>query len=427
MRLDVYFDFSCPYAYIGTTQVEALAERTGAQLRWKPMLLGGVFRSSGAGDGPMHTMPPSKARHNALDMHRWADHYGVPLKMPAGHPMRTVRALRALLTLDEARWPAAIHALYRAYWVDGRRIYEPEVIGEVLRGAGFGAAEIETALAANDDQAIKDQLRARTDEAVARGVFGAPTMYVGDGDELMFWGQDRLGFTEDALNGWRPEVPTEGGPAIAEGTSAGDGPELELWYDFSSPFAYLGATQIEAVAARTGARLRWRPMLLGAVFKEIGTPNVPMLAVNANKQRYYSRELTYWASHWGVPFRFTSRFPMKTVTALRLALLAGDDKIAPLSHALYRALWVEDRDLNDPSTLIEILEANGLPASLLERTREPAVKQWLIDNTSEAIAAGVFGAPTCIVKDPEGDMLLWGQDRLGLVERVLNGWRPKSR
>ncbi len=190
---------------------------------------------------------------------------------------------------------------------------------------------------------------------------------------------------------------------------------VEFWYDFSSPFAYLGATQVERVVAGAGGRVEWKPMLLGALFKEVGTPNVPMFAASPAKQRYFALDMGYWASHWGVPFKFPSRFPMKTVTALRLALLAGD-RIAPLSLSLFRAYWVDDGDLNDEATLSKALSDNGLDArELLERTRDPEIKQRLVENTSEAARKGVFGAPTFIVKQPAGDLLFWGQDRLVLV------------
>jgi 2-hydroxychromene-2-carboxylate isomerase len=203
---------------------------------------------------------------------------------------------------------------------------------------------------------------------------------------------------------------------------------LHFFFDFSSPFTYLASTQVEAVAARTGAQLRWRPMLLGAVFREIGTANVPLLAMSEAKRRYLARDLHDWAAHWGVPFRFTTRFPMKTVKPLRLALLAGE-RTVPLCHAMFRALWVDDRDLDDDATLAALLREQGLDAdNLLERSREPAVKQALVDCTSEALAHGVFGAPTFIVADgaepAASDLLFWGQDRLGLVERALSGWRP---
>ncbi|RMH40147.1 MAG: 2-hydroxychromene-2-carboxylate isomerase [Deltaproteobacteria bacterium] len=204
VRLEYWFDFSCPYAYLGSTQIESIAARAGAELVWQPMLLGGVFRALSAPQVPAAHMPAAKARYNALDMLRWADHFGVDLRVPAGHPMRTVRALRALLALPQPAWPAAIHALYRAYWVDGRAFDDPATIAAALRDAGAADADIDRALAANDDPAIKTELRRRTDEAVRRGVFGAPTMFVGDDEPIMFWGQDRLPFVERALAGWRP-------------------------------------------------------------------------------------------------------------------------------------------------------------------------------------------------------------------------------
>jgi 2-hydroxychromene-2-carboxylate isomerase len=200
--------------------------------------------------------------------------------------------------------------------------------------------------------------------------------------------------------------------------------KLQFWYDFSSPWTYLAATQIEVVAERAGAELAWRPFLLGALFKQIGTHDVPLLQMSEAKRRYAARDLHYWASHWGVPFQFATRFPMRTVTALRLALLAGD-KIAPVSRDLFRALWVDDRDLNDEAVLSEILDAHGLdPKATLARTQDPEIKQQLIANTTEAVERGVFGAPTFIVEQAEGDLLFWGQDRLDFVERALGGWRP---
>ncbi len=202
--------------------------------------------------------------------------------------------------------------------------------------------------------------------------------------------------------------------------------DFEFWYDFSSPWTYLAATQVEAVADRAGGNLVWRPMLLGAVFKQVGTPDVPALAMPQAKRDYYARELDVWARHWNVPFKFTTRFPMRTVTALRLVLSAGDH-IARLSGALFRALWVDDRDISDDAVLADILSAEELDAeAMLRATKEPEAKQKLIDATSEAVDRGVFGAPTFIIKHPDGDVQLWGQDRFELVEKVLRGWHPTS-
>src|SRR5689334_1637131 len=90
--LELWFDFSCPFAYLASRRAPQLP----TEIDWRPMLLGGVFRGIGAGDGPMSTLSPAKALHNLHDMHRWADLFDVPFRMPAGHPMRTVRALRVL-------------------------------------------------------------------------------------------------------------------------------------------------------------------------------------------------------------------------------------------------------------------------------------------------------------------------------------------
>ncbi len=424
-RLLFYFDFSCPYAYLAATQIEAIAERGGAELVWRPMLLGGVFRSIGTGDGPMATMGAAKARHNGLDMYRWADHFDVPLTLPSGHPMRTVAALRALLTLPEERWSATIAAVYRAYWQKGLDISQKAGLRAALADV-LEAAELEAALAGSDDSAVKDELRRRTDEAVARGVFGAPTMFIErDGEEpIMLWGQDRLAMTRAALEGWRPgeAAPTGQSPMLAQ--SSASAASIEFWYDFSSPFAYLASTQVEALAARTGATLHWRPMLLGALFRDLGTVNVPLLSMSEAKRRYLGLELTTWAAWWQVPFHFTSHFPLRTITALRLALGAGP-RIAELSHALFRAAWAENRDLADPDTLAAILTATGFDAAgMLAATQEPAAKQALIDNTSEAQRRGVFGAPTLIISRGGQEFLLWGQDRLELAADILGGWTP---
>lgn len=428
MRIELYFDFSCPFAYLASTQIEALCARAGAELVWRPMLLGGVFHA--IGHEPMREMGPAKARHNRLDMHRWAERWDAPLLMPAAHPMRTVRVLRALLATPEPLWPAVIHGVYRAYWQRGEDITAVETVAAVLAGAGLDQAAVARALAASDDPGIKDELRRRTDEAVARGVFGAPAMFVHVDDldrPVMFWGQDRLHMIEAVLAGWRPGQP---GPARREqGPDArpapAQAPTLHFWYDFSSPFAYLASTQIEALAARTGARLVWQPMLLGALFKEIATPNVPLFEMPESKRAYTYRDLDHWASYWNVPFRFARRFPMRTITALRLALLAGD-RIAELSRALFRALWVDDEDLDDPHTLSEIMRRHGFDADeMLSRAQEPAIKLALVNQTARALAAGVFGAPTVIVEHERGDLLFWGQDRLGLVEAAAAGWRPR--
>ncbi len=410
-RVELYYDFSCPYAYLASTRIEALCARVGAELVWRPMLLGGVFRALGTPSEP--ALAPAKARLNLLDMNRWADWFDVPLVMPAGHPHRTVLALRAALAAGDGL-PRASKALFHAYWVLGRDVSRPEVVREALDSVGLdGAALVERA----GDPSIKDGLRARTDEAVARGVFGAPTMFVTvDGETQTFWGQDRLDFVERTLGG-----VTTGGPESPPNPPQGR--EVAFFFDFSSPFAYLASTQIEAVARRAGATVRWKPMLLGGLFKAIGTPDVPLFAMPEPKRRLAGIDMMRWAAHYGAPFRPPSRFPMNSVKALRMVLQLPDAERPPLVHALFRAYWADDRDLGDDAELAAVAGSVGLDGpALVAGTKGDRVKTQLKDATDEAQRAGLCGAPSFLV----GDLLFWGQDRLAFVERALQGWRPRG-
>jgi len=191
--VEFWYDVVCPYAYLGSTQIERVAAEAGARVEWRPFLLGGVLKAVGTSDNAMNQMSRPRLHHNWLDMHRWADWFEVPLEMPAAHPRRTVLAMRAVLAAGEAARVPARRALFEAYWVRGEDVADPTVVTRVLDGAGLdGALLVERAA----DPAIKRELHDRTDEAIARGIFGAPTMFVGD---EMFWGQDRLPFVARAL------------------------------------------------------------------------------------------------------------------------------------------------------------------------------------------------------------------------------------
>ncbi len=404
--IDYWFDYTCPYAYLGSTQIEALASRTGAALRWRPFLLGGVFRAVGTAQNLSETLPPAKARHNARDVSRWADLFGTTVRWPAGHPQRSVEALRA--TLATGIDPRVIHGFFRAYWVDNRPISAPDTVRDVVTAAGHDA---EAVLARLADDSLRDDLRARTDKAIALGIFGAPATVV-DG-QPMYWGQDRLHLVEgsDAVYRLAPG-------AVSQDTVT-PGKTVEIYWDFSSPFAYLGSVQAEALAARTAATLVWRPMLLGGLFRSIGQANVPMATWSAARQKYTLDDLARTAVSMGVPFRFPSRFPMNTILPLRVWLALPESRRDAFRADTFRAYWADDRDISAENVLADILGTGA--GEILDRARTPAVKQSLIDATTRAESAGVFGAPTWIV---DGTELFWGQDRVPLVERCLR--RPTA-
>jgi len=340
-----------------------------------------------------------------VDLYRWAEHWNVPFKFPAEHPKRSVLGLRATLVSGDFR--RATFALYKAYWVDELDIANPSVLQTIFDEAGFDGAALLKAAQAQD---VKDDLRKRTNEAVERGCFGAPACFV-DGE--MYWGQDRLDWVAEALGA--PPINT-----AALKPRKFDGTKLQFWYDFSSPFAYLASTQVEALAKRAGAEVDWKPFLLGALFKAIGTANVPLQSFPPPKTRYYMLELERFAKRYGVPYSFPSRFPMMTVRPLRLALLAGD-KIAPLSHAIFRAFWGEDRDINDADVLKGICTDVGVSPTLVDETSGDDARAALKAATTEALETGLCGAPSFVAND----QLFWGQDRMHFVELALRGWKPK--
>lgn len=402
-----YYDVVCPYAYLASTRIEALAAARGATVSWRPILLGGLFRSVGAPQQPATVMSAPRARLNLLDLQRFADRWGVPLSMPAEHPRRTVAAMRlCIATAEGPRRIALSRALFRAYWAEGRDLADPAVLAAIAREHG-----VDPALA--EDDGAREALFASTAEAAALGAFGVPVMAVG---ERFWWGQDRLHFVDEALGG-APLRPGEG-----DANASGGPATIDFFHDFSSPFAYLAATQIERIAAAFGASLRWRPILLGGLFRELGTPDVPLLAMNEAKRRYTVRDLDAWAAFWRVPFRFPSRFPIRTVTPLRAALARP-----ALTLPLYRAAWAEDRPIDDEAVLAAIVGENGLdPAAVLAEASAPAQKAALREGTDAAREAGCCGVPSMQVTLADGGppVLLWGQDRLEMLTWVLAGWRP---
>lgn len=393
--VDFWFDYTCPYAYLASTQVEAMAARAGMELRYRPFLLGGVFRARGVAQKLFATLSPAKARHNGQDLRRWAERFGVALSMPPGHPFRSVEALRATIASGCDR--GLIRALYRAYWVEGRDIGHPEVLDAVVRSV---CRDADVVLEGSRSDAMREALRAATDEAVAIGVFGAPAFVV---DGALYWGQDRMHFVEGL--GPSALIP-DGRPTMPH--------TLEFYWDFSSPFAYLGATQARALADRTGATLVYRPMLLGGLFKSIGQELVPLNTWSDAKRRYYYDDMHRWAAFWKVPFQWPATFPVNSIKALRAWIALPEARREDFMNRAFRAYWSEGLDLGDEAVLRALLGDDA--DAVLAKTADPTVKQALIDATQRAVDAGVFGAPTWVV---DGAELYWGQDRIPLVEDAL--------
>ena len=191
---------------------------------------------------------------------------------------------------------------------------------------------------------------------------------------------------------------------------------LEFYFDFGSPTSYLAHTQLPRIAAETGATLVYRPLLLGGVFKATG--NASPVTVPA-KGAWMGQDLARWAQRHGVPFTFNPHFPINTLTLMRgaVGLQRTDPALfARYVDAVFRALWVEPRDLGQPAELAAVLAPLGItPEAFLALVGDPGVKAALIAATDEAVARGVFGAPTCFVRG----QMHFGQDRLDFVREAL--------
>ena len=189
---------------------------------------------------------------------------------------------------------------------------------------------------------------------------------------------------------------------------------LEFYFDFSSPYSYLAATQLPELVKRTGAKVEYRPFVLAAVFK--ATTN-DMPAKIPAKAQYMFKDLERWAEFYGVRFKFTKYFPANTIKAMRLVVVADEQgKADSIVQSLFRAIWAEDRDLNDPVVLGDCAEKAGLdPQAALAAIETQPIKDRLRAYTDAAIAKGAFGAPAFVV----GDELFWGNDRMHFVERAL--------
>ena len=192
--LEFFFDLGSPATYLAYTQLPALCASTGTQLIYKPMLLGGVFKATGNAS-PITV--PAKGRYMFDDLARYARRYNVPLTFNPHFPITTLLLMRAVTGIQlrqPQRFDDFVDCLFRALWVDGRHLGDTTVVAAVLTEHGFSPEEV---LTLANDEAVKTALKDNTDQAVQRGVFGAPSLFVGN---QLFFGQDRLDFVREALS-----------------------------------------------------------------------------------------------------------------------------------------------------------------------------------------------------------------------------------
>ncbi|WP_321909853.1 2-hydroxychromene-2-carboxylate isomerase [Paraburkholderia sp. J11-2] len=191
--VEFYFDFGSPASYLAWTQLPAIAAQSGAELVYKPVLLGGIHKAT---NNASPAAIPAKGAWMQIDLARFARRYGVQYTHNPHFPINTLMLMRAATgaqTHDEPLFQRYVSTVFRAMWEHPRNMADLPTVHAVLEGADLDSARL---FQFAEDPAVKERLKRETEAAVARGLFGAPTMFVGD---EMFFGQDRLDFVKEAL------------------------------------------------------------------------------------------------------------------------------------------------------------------------------------------------------------------------------------
>ncbi len=195
--LEFFFDCSSPWTYLGFESVQTVAAECGAEITWKPILVGGVFNAVNRQIYTNREDPLApKMQYMQKDLIDWARHQGLDIRHPPSvFPVNSVKVMRGCLVCQpEGKLVPYARAAFRSYWTDDNDISQDEVVRRICTEVGL---EAEAHLARINEPAIKDQLRANTDELIARGGFGSPTVFVGGSD--MYFGNDRMAFVKAAL------------------------------------------------------------------------------------------------------------------------------------------------------------------------------------------------------------------------------------
>jgi 2-hydroxychromene-2-carboxylate isomerase len=194
-----------------------------------------------------------------------------------------------------------------------------------------------------------------------------------------------------------------------------------FWFDYTSPYGYVAAERVDAIAARHGRAVRWHPILLGPIFKVVGTAPLTQIPIKGD---YSKHDFARTARYHKVPFRLPEKFPVGSQVAARTFYLIDDaDPARAIEFAkrIYRAYFAEGRDISDPAVVMEAAAAAGADvAALTESLKGEAIKERLKGEVENAMKIGVFGSPHFLV---DGEPF-WGVDRLPLLEEWLRtgGW-----
>eukprot|EP00112_Aurelia_sp_Birch-Aquarium-sp1_P010167 Seg2185.3 transcript_id=Seg2185.3/GoldUCD/mRNA.D3Y31 product="Glutathione S-transferase kappa 1" protein_id=Seg2185.3/GoldUCD/D3Y31 len=421
-----YYDVICPYAYLASRLIEGVADAAGAKIKWRPVLLGGIYKATkpkehnNESNKLYEAMNPAKRVILGKDLIRQYRRYNVPAlpinRMP---DVKTLAPMRLLAACGEERSETRkeiTHFLYHALWAEQKDVSDVSLLQSAV--AKFKWDVDVSAIVTGDDPLGKEVLFNNTKEAVERGAFGVPSFWVND---RLYFGADRLHFLAREL-GTNDAAPHR---LLAAPTNPTKKRTLKIFHDFASPWCYVGYRQIHdllASAHPAEIEVEWVPVLLGAVFQAIGSPQLPMFQEGENKRNYASQDFRDWCKYLKInDFTFPSGFPHKSITALRMTIANSDHK---LTSAIYDAAWTKDTDIGNNEILAEVIKTAGFnPDELIAAAQSQDIKDKLRENTQRAISLGICGVPSFQVDDQP---VIWGQDRLNIIADELCGWQDDT-
>lgn len=349
-------------------RIESLASRTGAKIIYRPVLLGAIYRATsapqGAAGSASDVFNPTKKAVSSRAFQRTIKRHGLAYHEPPQHPMKTTAALRLLYFIEESDRPKLTAALFRAYWAEGKNISAKETLIHAVKSSNLSNEE--EVLRAIEDGSFEGvsqrrQLESATNDAVERGSPGVPGFYLPEETYTekstgtvkkgrLYWGQDRMPFVESVLHALNSNLPDTSSTSLSRiphpllsliprttrsSIPAGQEVHLQFFYDFSSPWAFLGWTQLPRLLRQFGSNLtiELKPFLLGILFREIGAPNTPSTAISKQKREYMSKDHGDWVRFWNavnaqtggkdkeIEFYWADNFPIRTPSLLRVAMV----------------------------------------------------------------------------------------------------------
>jgi 2-hydroxychromene-2-carboxylate isomerase len=383
-----YFDIVCPFAYMAFSSLLRHNIFEKKEIKLKPILLGGLFKLMESPLDPNKALSEEKRNYLHKDILRQAQYFGLKLSIPESHPMSTLSAMRLFYACDEKTWPRLAERLFSFYW-QKNIVFNDELIREI-------AQEFNIKEAVNYSENTKNALKTATKSAFSQGVFGVPTLYI---NNRLYFGADRLALIEEELalpvNNliWHPSKK-----------------HIDFYFDFASPYSFLAYAELKK-AQSNNIKFNLIPVVLGAIMKERNVHTIPMLSAHHNKARYYLQDMHDWAQFRKIDFNFSPHFPLRSVSALRLALV--EPKLIEL---LFNAAWLKEKDIGSEEVLRELLEKSGFDAqALIEKSQSLAIKECLRQNTDTALKRGLFGVPSFFIDDE----LFFGQDRFLQIAQKL--------